>query len=168
MMRRSKTALKIMPNQLTNIGNLLKKRGQNQTPCRRPFLKQFWDNFGSIWDPCWDPVRSQSHQNRSQEPFEKSIEFSLIFEEIPGKPGRGVPGGAGIVPHLVKPSFFMKSPFSLRREAKKWKCWFWGPLFLERNLSRKQRETKVSLEGRRMQSEERRGDLTTAGRRPPD
>ena len=39
-------------------------------------------------------------------PLEKSIEFSLIFEEIPRKPGRGGRGGPGIVPHLVKAMVF--------------------------------------------------------------
>ena len=39
---------------------ICKKKVQNQTPCRTPFLRPFWDDFGSILDRYWTQHRSES------------------------------------------------------------------------------------------------------------
>ena len=60
IMRWSKTSSKNhIKNNAKIIENLIKKRVQNQTPCRTPFVQPLWVHFGSILDLYWTRHRSE-------------------------------------------------------------------------------------------------------------
>ncbi len=94
---------KASPNSLKINENWSKKRVQNQTPCREPFLEPFLVHFLSIWDPVWirnGPFGAQRRQKSLPRGLLNTASifhsFSCSVLDRPGGRGRRHPAPSDV------------------------------------------------------------------------